>query len=458
MQEINEGIFKAYDIRGIYPQEIDEKAVEAIGESFGHFIGKGKSIVVGSDVRLSSPALKSSLLGGLSKTGVKLFDIGVAPTPVVQFAVIRLKMDGGVAVTASHNPAEWNGLKLYAKNGVDIAAGSGLEEIRDLIKKGGISADGHTEKGSVEDISEKVMDAYEKALLGKARPAESMRIGVDPGNGCYSKLAKRILEKAGIHVMAINDFPDGSFPSRIPEPNEKSITGLRSLVIGQKLDFGVAFDADGDRALFVDDKGNVLRGDYVFALFVRNYLKKGERVVYEVSCSAVVEEEVRAKGGIPLMTRVGRTFIREEMEKGGALFGGERSGHLFFYEMDYADDVLFATFKMAELLSFRNKRLSELVDELPKYYGRAFDLEVDEQLKFKITEILKEKFARGSSKVVTIDGIKVINDRGWFVFRASNTGPMIRLVAESSSDIDLEGIVSYAKRNFEEAKHKAASS
>ncbi len=444
MPAINENIYKAYDIRGIYPKDIDAATAEAIGEAYGRFIGSGSRIVVGRDVRLSSKELEEHMLKGLGRAGMMAVNIGIVPTPLVYFAIRHYGLDGGLMVTASHNPPEWNGFKLYGKGGEVIGQGTGMERIRELAAHVG------SDEGSVKivDKVDETLKAYRAFLLSKTSIIRRVRAMVDPGSGSYSGLAGRIMAEAGIEVSPINDIPDGRFTARSPEPKAESLTEIRKRVPETGMDFGVAFDADGDRAIFVDEKGSVIRGDIAFALFVRNYLKAGEKGVYDISCSDAVEEEIRRAGGMPVLTRPGRAFLLAKMMEENASIGGEISGHLYFSDVDFADDALFAALKMAELISHRGIALSQLVSELPAYEGAVLELDAEDAYKFDAIKAARSELEESGMRLITIDGVKAISDYGWFILRASNTSPKVRLIAESKTREGLERLVAYAKEVF----------
>lgn len=446
--KLGESIFKAYDIRGTYPDQLDESTAEAIGAAYGKYIGKGKRIVISRDVRLSSESLHESLLKGLSSSDPKIIEIGIAPTPVFSFALGHYKAEGGIMITASHNPKEWNGFKLYKANSVPISKEAGLLDIKKLAE----AEESCTPKRlEMEEKHAETLNNYENYLIQKTDIKSRLRVGIDPGNGTYSELAKKILEKAGLEVFAINDEPDGSFPSRAPEPKEESLGVFKEFVADNDLDFGIAFDADGDRGIFVYGDGTLLRGDFALAFFVKNLLNKGEKAVYDVSCSNAIEDAVKERGGISVITAVGRTFILDAMPKEHARFGGEISGHMYFADTYYAEDPLFATLKAAEILSNTGKSFEDLIGEMPHYETEAIELPVDESIKFKAIDILRENLSKENKNVVTLDGIKVINEKGWFILRASNTTPMIRLIAESRTRKGLQELENYARSQFEEA-------
>ncbi|MGB9758933.1 MAG: phosphomannomutase/phosphoglucomutase [Thermoproteota archaeon] len=453
---IKESIFRAYDIRGIYPSEINENVSELIGKGFGTFIGgTGKKLAVGRDVRLSSESLSTSLINGLTSTGVDVLDLGIVPTPVVYFAISHWNLDGGVVVSASHNPPEWNGFKLCRERARLVGSGLGLEEVKKLIQNESFKL---SKKGNVTNRREDILREYEAFILDKVTLKKSFKVGVDPGNGSCSCIAKEILEKFGLSVKTINDTPDGRFPSRSPEPTEESVTALKELILKENLDFGVAFDGDCDRALFVDEKGNTLRGDIVLALFAKHFLKRGEKVVYEVSCSTVVEDEIRSKGGVPILTRVGHSFILDKMISEKAKFGGEISSHLYFGDIYGLDDAIFAVLKVAELLSLKDAPLSQLVNELPKYETHRENFEIPDEYKFKVIEDIKEKLQKEGYNVITIDGVKVVEKEGWFILRASNTLPQIKLTVEARSKESLQELTKFATENLFESYKKVKSS
>lgn len=447
--KLGDSIFKAYDIRGVYPSELDESTAEALGCSFGEYIGRGKTIAMCRDVRLSSNALREHMLKGLSSSELKILDIGIAPTPVIYFAVTYYGLDGGAMITASHNPKQWNGFKFYGRKSEGIGMENGLSIIKDTSRRNSSCPE---KPLSITDQSTRTLQDYESFLLGKVTIEKGLKIGIDPGNGSYSSLAKRVLEKAGAQVYAINDTPDGNFPARSPEPTDESLVELKKLVVERSLAFGIGFDADGDRGVFVDDKGRVIRGDTAFAIFVRNLLKPGEKAIYDVSCTDAVEEEIKKKGGIPIVTRVGRTYKLAAMVQEKAAMAGELSAHMFFSDVYGSDDALFAGLKMAHIVSERKKSLSELLGELTHYESAAIELSIDDKLKPNVIDGIRESFSKEGKKVIALDGVKIVGEKGWFILRASNTTPVIRLIAEARTKADLKEIVASAKQRFEEVK------
>ncbi len=450
---IDERIFKAYDIRGIFPRDLDGNTAKIVGYAFGKYMGEGKRIGLCMDVRTSSPELKKNAMQGLLDSGLDIVDIGVAPTPVLHFAVSYYKLDGGMMITASHNPKEWNGFKFYKSGSVPIGLENGLSEIKDIAEK---SEYAQAEHRNLENLEQKVLKDYKRFLLDRMKTGKGIRIGVDPGNGAYSGIAKEIFEEAGAKVFTINDSRDGNFPNRSPEPKDESLTGLKELVSKEKLDFGIAFDADGDRGVFVSNKAEVLRGDRTLAIIAKNMTKKGEKLVFDVSCSEAVEDGLRQSGGIPVVTRIGRTFISKKMLEVGASIGGELSGHTYFADMYYADDPMFAGLKIMEMISNRKKPLGELEKELPYYKSIVLEMPVEDSMKSEVMERIRKELSE-RYEPITIDGIKVKTNEGWFIIRVSNTTPMIKIVAEAKNSEDLEKVVRIPREAFEKAKSHVSS-
>ncbi|MDE1851310.1 MAG: phosphomannomutase/phosphoglucomutase [Candidatus Micrarchaeota archaeon] len=455
---MNDKIFRSYDIRGIYPKDIDEKVAENVGFAFGTYIGAGKRIALSNDSRLSADKLRDAAVKGLLRSGVKVMYIGMASSPMLYFTVAHYGFDGGLGVTASHNPPEWNGFKLCAKGGKVIGLESGLLEIKRLMLQEQSKADPAPYAGlvGIEDMAQKARKDYESFVLGKVKVGRELRIGVDPGNGAWSGIAGEMLKDAGMAVSAINDLPDGNFPGRNPEPKPDSLTELRNLVTHNQLDFGVAFDADGDRAVFVDENGEVLDGDVALSLMIKGSLKKGEAVVYEVSCSDAVPEVIAEKGGKPVLSKVGHSFIKENMVASKAVIGGEISGHMYFKEVYGMDDAFFATMKMVEILSNGKDTLSKLVSELPRYERTYMEFDADDSVKAKIVEILKKRLAGKGYKIITIDGAKVVTGDGWFILRVSNTTPKVKMRAEARTKKRLDELVKEASSEFAEAAKGAS--
>ena len=447
---IPQHIFRAYDIRGIFNKDLTPEIALQIGRGFGTYIGgEGRKLVVGRDVRLSGPALKKALIDGLISTGCEVLDVGIVPTPVLSFSVVRYDGDGGVMVTASHNPPEWNGFKLYKRGGVTCAQGTGMEDVKEVTLSGKFKRGG----GRVRRYDGAIAD-YLNFVEERIDIERPMKVAMDIGNGVCGLTAPKLFRRLGCEVVSINERPDGSFPAHIPEPNEETLVGLRDLVREEEASFGVGYDGDGDRAVFVDEKGRIVPGDITLVVFSDYYLRRNRnaKVVFDVSCSSIVEEAIRSHGGTPLVSRVGRAFIVDKMKEEGAIFGGEKSSHFYFSEMYGFDDGVFSSLKMAEILSKTDKRLSEIIDAIPKYYSTpTLKFECPDERKFRVIEDLKREFRGSGHEIIDIDGVKVLLPDGWFLIRPSNTMPQVKITAEARTEERLKEIVELAQRRLMEA-------
>ena len=448
MTDTIERVFRAYDVRGVYGKDLTEEVAEVIGKAFGTYLEEGETIIVGRDVRLSGKPLQKALMEGIRSTGCNVIDVGVLPTPIFYFSIIHYEADGGVMVTASHNPAEWNGFKFCLEKGVMLAEGLGLEKVKEIALTKRFRSGG---KGRVER-REDAVKVYSDFILGKINVERRLKVAIDAGNGACSGVASRLFREAGVDVIALNDEPDGRFPAHKPEPTEETLRDLVKVVVEEEADFGIGYDGDGDRAVFIDDQGRTIPGDIALIIMARHYLKdKPGTVVYDVSCSMAVEEAIREMGGRPLVSRVGRAYLTNTIRRENAVLGGELSGHLYFADVYGFDDALYGGLKMAELLSKEDRRLSQIVDSIPKYPATPNIIyECPDDLKFKVVAQLAEEFAEMGYKTITIDGVKVINNEGWFLIRASNTLPQIKMRAEAKNEEKLRELVELAERKIKE--------
>lgn len=446
---IPEHIFRAYDIRGVYGTDLTEEIATRIGRALASYVdGEGKSMLVGRDVRLSSPPIGDALIKGLLAGGFDVEDIGTVTTPILYFSSVNYGRNGGVMVSASHNPPEWNGFKIWLETGF-ICQGKGMEELKAIALKGRFK---ESAGGRLKRNPNAIAD-YENHVAKRIDVERRMKVAADPGNGSCCLLIPRVFRKVGIDVAAINAEPDGSFPARPPDPTEEVLGGLKRLVLDEKADFGVGFDGDGDRAVFVDDLGRMVPSDLILVMLTEFYLKrqKGVAVVYEVSCSLNVEETVKACGGKPVLSQVGHTYIVDKMLKEKAVLGGETSGHFYFADMYGFDDALFAGLKVAEILSKTGMKLSEILDSLPKYPRIPIkNYECPDEKKFSVVEELAEDFRRMGYETVTIDGVKVVEDEGWLLIRPSNTQPLIRLTVEAKNKEALQRLAQFAEEKITE--------
>jgi len=440
------GIFRAYDIRGIYPKDLNEKIALKIGKAFGTY-NPGK-IVVGMDTRLSSPSLKKALIKGLKSTSAKVIDIGIVTTPMVMFATRHLKCDGGIMVSASHNPKQYNGFKLFRKNGIPISYESGIKEVqkifgREKFKKG---------KGTL--VKEDITDEYLHFLLNKIdlKPPINLKVVVDAGNGPAGIITPRVLKELGITVYELYCKPDGRFPNHEPNPSKpENLVDIKKKVIKENANIGFAYDGDGDRVAVIDDNGNVVYVGVVFSILIENILSKkpGSKIVYTPLDSQAIEDVIKRHGGVPLVCRVGHTFITQKMLKEDASLAGEISGHYYFKEIYGADDALFASLKLIESLVKSGKDFDDYAKSLPKYYSEvseALRVPIKESEKFKFIEKLKKEFKKKEYKISTIDGVKVFLKDGWALFRPSNTEAVISMSYEAKTKKGLERMKKFVNK------------
>ncbi len=432
------GIFKAYDIRGVYPSELSETIAKRIGMAYGTFINSG-TVVVGRDGRASSPSLQKAIIEGLIETGCQVLDIGLIATPVLYYAIKRLKADGGVMVTASHNPPEWNGIKLCDSNSDLIGMGFGLEKVVEIYNKGSYTR----RRGSIEDCSW-VQEEYVSNLVRMF--SLDLKVVIDVGGGSASYVASRVYEEAGCEVKLINEAVDPYFRTRSPDPDPYDLMTLKLAVKNFNADLGVAYDGDGDRAVFVDENGQGYLGDIPLAVYAYSILREtvGGKVLYDVSCSKTVEDTVRMLGGIPVMVRVGHSYMMREMEKQKAVLGGEIASHFYFGDSKVFSDATYSALRMLTIIS-KIDRLSRIIAKLPKYYSTPLrSIIVTQELKEPIMREVEKKISRLEGEVVKIDGVKVLFEDGWILVRPSNTKPEIKYRVEAVSEkktLELEKLV-----------------
>jgi len=441
-------IFRAYDIRGIFGEDLTEEVASRIGAAFATFLGENKEVLVARDVRLSGETLRKALVSGLV-SGCNVTDIGVVPTPLLYFAINRLQKDAGIMVTASHNPPEWNGFKLFQPKG--SIYGKDMERIKQIAKKIDLKKLG--KKRGKSTRYEGIIREYMDFVQNKIKVERELRVVTDTANGTCGLVAPSLFKRLGCKVLALNENPDGTFPAHLPEPKEETLVELKREVVKNEADFGVGYDGDGDRSVFVDDKGNLISGDLALMVFAKDGLQKskGAKIIYELSCSMAVEEYVKRHGGIPIVERVGHTFIMDKMTAENALLGGETSSHFYFSECNGVDDAIFASLRMAEILSKSGEKLSDIVDSLPKYpsiHEKNFDC--PDELKFLVIEKLGSKFKDYSLKFLDIDGVKLLDKDGWVLLRPSNTEPIIRVSAEAKTEEKLKELYEFAVK---ELKH-----
>lgn len=421
-------IFKAYDIRGIYPSEINDEIMEKIGKAFADFI-PGKKIAVGYDMRISSPALFSAFAKGVISQGKDVIDFGLTSTPMSYFACNYLKADGCAMITASHNPKEYNGVKLSREKAIPISGDTGIKEIEEKVKNNDFKES--SVQGKI--IKKDVMVAYKKHLLSFVKDIKNLRVVVDCSNGMGSQDFSLIQKELNIEVIPLYFEIDGTFPGHDPNPwKEGAIDKLKETVVKENADLGIVFDGDADRVFFIDDNGELLSNDYITALIAEEMIKhnKGAMILYDLRSSWVVPETIEHVGGKYKMCRVGHSFIKESMREEDSIFAGELSGHFYFKDNFFTDSGILAAIWILNYVSSKGNKLSELVKPLKRYFasGEINSKVVDS--KGKMDE-LAEKYKDG--KVSFLDGVRIDFDDWWFNVRASNTEPLLRLNLEAKT-------------------------
>lgn len=427
-------VFKAYDVRGIYPAELDEDGAYAIGRAYvAQF--EPRRIAVGRDMRVSSPSMAASLIRGATEGGADVLDLGLVGTEMVYFAVGELELDGGVAVTASHNPKEYTGMKIVRRGALPVGGDSGLLDIRDKAMSLGDAPEGQS-LGQVQEYD--VWPAYVERVLAfvEVSAIKPLRVVIDAANGMAGVMLPPVLERLPIEAIRHYFEPDGTFPNHEPNPllpeNREFIVEKTTT---EGADFGVAFDGDADRCFFVDDEGEFVPGDFVTALLAESVLEKspGGKIIYDVRASWAVPETIEGAGGTPLINRVGHAFIKHRMREEGAVFGGEVSGHYYFREFSQADSGVVPFLLMLELISRRGEKLSQILRPYRDRYFITGELNTpvpDVALKL---EELEDRFGP-QGEVSHLDGISVDAGEWHFNVRPSNTEPLLRLNLEARSE------------------------
>jgi phosphomannomutase len=430
-------VFKAYDVRGLYPDELDEAGAEAIGRAYVEQF-EPRRMAVGRDMRLSSPAMQEALMRGAAAAGADVLDLGLVGTEMVYFAVGSLGLEGGAMVTASHNPKQYTGMKLVRRGALPVGGESGLLDVRDRAVSAADPSGTRFRTGPDGTIEEHdIWPTYVDRVLSFVDVAalRPLKIVIDAANGMAGAMLPPVLERLPIETVRCYFEPDGTFPNHEPNP---LLPENREFIVGKTLeegaDLGVAFDGDADRCFFVDDTGEFVPGDFVTALFAQSVLARepGAKVIYDVRASRAVPDAIERDGGVALMNRVGHAFIKARMRKEDAAFAGEVSGHYYFRDFSQADSGVVPFLLMLELISKRGRRLSEILAPLRSRYFITGELNTPvPDVALKLQE-LKERYADG--RVSHLDGISVDYDDWHFNVRPSNTEPLLRLNLEAMSE------------------------
>ena len=450
------GVFREYDIRGIVDKEILDGDVVSLGRGFGTYMARqGKSrVVVGRDCRLSSERYRDLLLEGMTASGMDVVDIGICPTPLLYFAIRHLDREGGIMITASHNPPEYNGFKIC--NGYDTISGPEIRAVRDIVNGGDFSSGA----GRVDSFD--IVTPYTDFVLKNIRISRPLRVGVDAGNAVGGPVALPILQGLGCEVYPIYCDMDGTFPNHEPDPTvPANLADLAALVRREGLDLGVAYDGDCDRLGVVDHTGEPVYGDKLMIIFAREILSRrpGTTFLSEVKCSKTLYDDIEKRGGRAVMWKAGHSLIKKKMKEVDAVLAGEMSGHIFFKDRFFGfDDGIYASCRLLEIVASTGKTLSELLEGIPNTWSTP-EIRVDcpDELKFDVAERVTQLFKDRGQTVVDIDGARVVFPDGWGLLRASNTQPVLVLRYEADTEERLEVIRELVEGTVREAVQWADS-
>lgn len=431
---INEQIFRQYDIRGIVDKDLTQETVTLLGRGYGSFLrNKGLStVVIGGDARLSSPEFKIFFSKGLNESGCDVIDVGILATPVLYFAIDHLKTDAGVMITGSHNPPEYNGFKLNI--GLSSIFGDDILEIYRIIKdKKFFSGEGENR------TYEGIIPVYQNYLIKSVNINKKVKVVVDAGNGAGGPILPEILRGIGCEVIELYCEMDGTFPNHHPDPTVlENIQDLIKTVILEKADFGIGLDGDADRIGVVDEKGQMLFGDQILNIFVRDFLNEnpGEKIVGDVKCSKNFYDDIKKNGGIPVMYKTGHSMIKKKMKEDGIRLGGEMSGHIFFADRYFGyDDAMYAACRFVEIAAKSDQEVSQFLADQPKMYNTPeIRVECREEDKFHIVEKVKNSFENEGLELNDIDGVRITFQDGWGLLRASNTQNVLVMRFEAQSE------------------------
>ncbi|MDZ7830853.1 MAG: phosphomannomutase/phosphoglucomutase [Desulfobacterales bacterium] len=441
-------IFREYDIRGVVDEQITDSDVFLLGRGIGTYLAEHgcRHLTLGRDCRLSSDRFNEQMIRGLIASGCHITDIGVCPTPVLYFSISHFQQEGGVMITASHNPPEYNGFKVCL--GTDSVHGQEIQKIREIIEKEAFT-DGEGSRSEADAIT-----PYKQYLTENIEVPNTMRIGVDAGNGTAGVIAVPILKALNCEVHDLYCEMDGNFPNHEADPTvAANLEDLIALVKEKKLDIGIGYDGDGDRIGVIDENGDIIYGDQLMIIFSREILtrKPGATFISEVKCSKTMYDDIEKNGGRAIMWKTGHSLIKEKMKAENAELAGEMSGHMFFADryLGY-DDAIYASGRLIEILSRTGRTVSDLLADVPPTFSTPeIRVECPDHIKFKVVEKLTEAF-RKDYNVIDIDGVRVVFDDGWGLVRASNTQPALVLRFEALSRERLEEIKDMVEKRLAE--------
>ena len=444
--------FREYDIRGIAGKDILDDDVVRMGRTFATYMrqqGRDR-IVVGRDCRLTSKPFRDLLIQGLLAGGMDVVDIGVCPTPLLYFALRHLEREGGIMITASHNPPEYNGFKIC--NDFSTISGEEIQKLRRLMESGKY-ADG---RGKLNEYDIRI--PYTEFVLSNIRIPKTLKVGLDAGNSVGGPVALPLLEKLGCEVHPLYCDMDGTFPNHEPDPTViDNLKDLIALVKRERLDVGIAYDGDGDRLGVVDHNGDVVYGDKLMLIFAREILTRhhGATFVSEVKCSKTLYDDIRRRGGNAIMWRTGHSLIKAKMKEVDAALAGEMSGHMFFKDRYFGfDDGLYASFRLLEILAQTGATLPQLLADVPVTHTTPeIRVECPDEIKFHVVEKAKERFRAMKLDIIDVDGARIVFDDGWGLVRASNTQPVLVLRYEANTAERLNAIRQLVEGTIESIKN-----
>jgi len=431
---LNPNIFKAYDVRGVYPSEVNEEAARAIGAAFVVYLD-AKRIAVGRDMRLSSPTLAEAFIDGATSQGAVVVDYGMIATDMLYFAVAREGHDGGVQITASHNPKQYNGMKMVRREAFPLSGDAGLAEIRDMIA-GNRLPQSAAARGRV--TTDNILDAYVEHVMSFIDPSviRPFNVVLDAGSGMGALVAPRLFERLPCKTTALCFTIDGRFPTHESNPLiEENRRDIVERVIADRADIGIAWDGDADRCFFIDGAGDFISGDFITALLAEAFLMKhpGSTVIYDLRASYAVRDVVARYGGMSLMNRVGHAFFKARMRETNAIFGGEVTGHYYFRDNFYADNGFIPALLMLELMSKKGQSLHELVEPLSAKYFISGEINTKLSSMDAVPAKLDQIAAKyNDARQYKLDGLSVEYPDWHFNVRPSNTEPLLRLNLEST--------------------------
>jgi len=453
--KLNKNMFREYDIRGIFGEDLTKETVETLGLAIGTYLrSKGiRKTIIGRDCRLSSDSLFQWLSDGLVSTGIDIVDAGMIPTPVLYFAAINSAFPSGIMITGSHNPPEFNGFKV--QTGDSTIYGKEIQKLYEITCTGKFESG----KGNISSID--ALTPYHDYIVKDIKPARiDIKFAVDFGNGTAGVIAPRIMKTLGFDPILLYDEPDGRFPNHHPDPTvPEYLKDLIEKVKQEKAELGIAYDGDADRIGVVDGDGKILWGDQLLIIFSRAILKEnlGAKILGEVKCSKVLYDEIEKHGGKPIMWKTGHSLIKAKIKEEGALLGGEMSGHMFFAHRYFGfDDAIYASLRLLELVSKHPDGFKGLIADIPTtVFTPEIRVECPDDKKFAVVKNVLEVFKkRKDISVIDIDGVRVNYPSGWGLVRASNTQPVLVLRFEADNEENLAKIKKEVETVVEQARKK----